>query len=104
MVIARSSEELEKLSETEMWEPMGLVWSGPEGFKSLPEGFFTTDSAVIVDIGADIRGAVMDGHIIFGTESDNRVLPVVALQFKKREHLHALQSLIEEAECSVSEE
>lgn len=109
-IIVRSSEECRKLDaqETlnEYWEEVGLAWSGPTGYGSLPRGFITTAYGLMVNVADDIRGTVLDNSVALGYDSEDQFKPVVTMLFKSVEDVENLADLLDivrEKLCSGSE-
>lgn len=105
-VIIRTADEVKGMDhDATLWEDLGVAWSGPSGFRSLPKGFLTTEKGIFVDISGDITGTTDGQYTTLGYESES-FTPVVTLYCETLSDLESLQTLVEDAKeklCSRSE-
>lgn len=106
-IILRSTQEISDLKPNDLWEEIGVAWSGPTEYGSLPEGFILNRDGIYVDIGADIFGMADESGVYFGTGEEEDFRPIVCLMIPNVEAREALLSLIDtlaDKQCSQSEE
>lgn len=106
-IIVRSNSECNILPENEFWEEVGLAWSGPAGFGSMPEGFISTSFGIMVDLSDYITSDIQENQIILGSGHHEHFRGIVSLYYSNKEELESLyytvKAALEEYKCSPSE-
>lgn len=107
-IILRSNSECNNLPENEFWEEIGLAWSGPVGFGSMPEGFISTNFGIMVNLSDYITADIKENQIILGSGHHEHFRGVVSLYYANEAELRSLQHTVnlalENYPCSSSEE
>lgn len=93
-VICRTNDEI--TTPNDLWEEIGLAWSGPVGYGSLPEGFATISNGILADLSADISGCILDENVCLGySYGKNDFRPVITFLAKSSKDLKSLRELID---------
>lgn len=107
-IILRSNEENLGIPDNEFWEEIGLAWSGPVGFGSMPEGFISTNFGIMVNLSDYITADIQENQIILGSGHHERFRGIVSLYYGNKEELESLsytvKAALEEYKCSESGE